>query len=75
MGVDFGSQGKYSTMIDPNVNLSFAMHSYFTGVDGSATGGYTQDVRIEHEMSIDLAFDNAPLSVANESTIQFFALI
>ncbi len=74
-GMDFGSEGKYSTIINPNDGLSYAHHSYFTKVDGSGTGGQTQDVRIEHEVSIDWAFENAPLSVANESTIQFFSLV
>lgn len=72
-GADYGSQGKYGTMIGPD-GSAFAHHSYFTSVDGTATGGYTQDVRIEHEISIDWAFENAPLSVTNETTIQFFAL-
>lgn len=74
-GADFGNEGKYSTLINPNDGLSYAHHSYFTKVDGTGTGGYTQDVRFEHEISQDFAFENAPLSVANESTIQFFALI
>lgn len=75
-GLDFGGTvGKYGTMINPVDGLTYATHSYQTAVDGTATGGYTQDVRIEHEISIDLAFDNAPLSTANESTIQLFALI
>jgi len=73
-GKDFGSQGRYSTMINPFDTLSYAHHSYFSKVDGTATGGYGQDVRFEHELSIDLAFENAPLSVANESTIFFFVL-
>lgn len=74
-GADYGNEGKYSTIINPNDGLSYAHHSYFTKVDGTSTGGYTQDVRFEHEISQDFAFENAPLSVANESTIQFFALV
>lgn len=72
-GANFGNEGIYGTMIGPN-GTSFAHHTYFNKVDGTSTGGYTQDVRTEHELSIDWAFDNAPLSVAGESTIQFFAL-
>jgi len=76
LGLDFGGTvGKYGTMINPVDKLTYATHSYQTAVNGTSTGGYTQDVRIEHEISIDLAFDNAPLSTANESTIQLFALI
>jgi len=66
---------KYSTIINPNDGLSYAMHSYEARVDGSGIGSQTQDVKIEHELSIDWAFDNAPLSTANESTIQFFSLV
>lgn len=73
-GADFGNEGTYSTLINPNDGLGYAHHRYFTKVDGTATGGYTQDVRFEHELSQDFAFEHAPLSVANETTIQFFAL-
>jgi len=73
-GADFGNEGRYGTWINPNDGLSYAHHKYFSKVDGTATGGYTQDVRFEHELSQDFAFENAPLSVANETTIQFFAL-
>lgn len=73
-GADFGNEGRYSTLINPNDGLSYAHHSYFTKVNGTSTGGYTQDVRFEHELSQDFAFENAPLSVATETTIQFFAL-
>lgn len=73
-GADFGNEGRYSTLINPNDGLSYAHHVYFNKVNGTAEGGYTQDVRFEHELSQDFAFENAPLSVADETTIQFFAL-
>ena len=73
-GDNFGNEGTYSTIINPNDGLSYAHHRYFNKVDGTATGGYTQDVRFEHEISQDFALEHAPLSVANETTIQFFAL-
>ena len=73
-GADFGNEGRYSTLINPFDETAYAHHMYFTKVNATATGGYTQDVRFEHELTQDFAFDHAPLSVADETTIQFFAL-
>ena len=69
------SEGDYSTIINPADGISYALHTYKQRVDGTATGGYTQDVATEFEVSIDVAFDKAPLSTATESTLQAFALV
>jgi len=69
------SVNKYGTLINPVDGLTYATHSYEARFDGTATNGYTQDVQTQHEISIDLTFDKAPLSVANESTFQAFALV
>jgi hypothetical protein len=55
--------------------LMYAMHVYSDRVDGTADGGYTQDVKTETEISIDIAYEIAPLSVANETPVQAFALV
>lgn len=69
------SVSKYSSLINPVDGLNYAVHTYETRADGSAAGGYTQDVVTEFHVSIDLALPIAPLTVATESTLQAFALI
>jgi hypothetical protein len=65
----------FTSAISPFDGQSYAVHMYETRVDGVATGGQKQDVMSEFEFSIDVAFENAPLSNAGESTLQAFALI
>ncbi len=67
---DFESHlGGYSKIIDPYTGLDFAIHAYTQRADTSATGGDSQDDVTEWEVSVDLSFNNSPLSVANETTI------
>ena len=66
---------QYGTLLNPVDGETYALHSYETRADGSGTNGYTQDVNTEWEASLDIAFENAPLSTANETTIQAFALV
>lgn len=62
--------GGYGTMRDPwGMGLQFAVHGYAQRADTSATNGDTQDVMMEFEVSLDLSFNKAPLSTANESVI------
>lgn len=65
----------YGSILNPVDGLSYAIHSYETLADGTATGGYTQDVITQIEVSEDIALANAPLSTAGESTLQAFALV
>jgi len=68
-------EGTYGTIINPADGLPYALHTYKERNDGTATGGYTQDVNTEFEISLDVAFEKAPLSTATESTLQAFALV
>ena len=61
--------GGYGTMIDPITGLTLAVHGYSDRADTSATGGSTQDNVTNWEISIDMSFNNSPLTVATESTI------
>ncbi len=61
--------GGYGTVTDPITGLTFAIHGYSARADTSAAGGDTQDVVTEWEISVDLSFNNSPLSVADETTI------
>lgn len=74
-GVDFGNIAKYGTMINPVDGLNYALHTYNAGSNGTSLGGYTQDVTIETEISIDIAYEVAPLSVSTETPIMAFAFV
>lgn len=68
------SEGLYGQLINPIDGIAYAFHSYEERLDGTSIGGYTQDVKTEAEISLDIAYQHAPLSTANETTIQAFAL-
>lgn len=69
------SVNTYGTLMNPVDGLDYAVHTYETRADGSAVGGYTQDVATEFQFALDVAFVTAPLSVATESTLQAFVLV
>jgi len=68
-------ENDYATLMNPIDGFSYAVHSYETRADDSANNGYTQDVVTQFEISIDQAFEDAPLSTANETVFQAFALV
>ncbi len=61
--------GGFSSIVDPISGMTFALHGYQNRANTAASGGDTQDVVMEWEISVDLSFNNTPLSVATESTI------
>jgi hypothetical protein len=62
--------GGYGSIPDPlGTGLDYALHAYAQRADTSASNGDTQDVVMEFELSIDIAWLTAPLSVANETPI------
>ena len=65
----------YSQILNPFDGQAYALHTYETRADDSAANGYTQDVVTEFELSLDVALEIAPLSVATETPILAFALI
>lgn len=68
--------GGYGTTPDATgMPLNFAVHGYANRVDASAAGGTAQDVRVELEVSVDVAFQAADISTANETPIYEFALV
>lgn len=69
------SEGTYSSILNPFDGQQYAVHSYLERVDGTATNGFTQDVKTEVEISLDVALEKAPLSVATETPIFAFALV
>jgi hypothetical protein len=67
--------GNYSNIINPIDGESYALHTYVTAADDSANNGYTQDVVTQYEISQDMSFAKAPLTVATETPIIAFAII
>jgi hypothetical protein len=68
-------ENSYGQIQNPVDGLQYAIHSYETRADDTANNGYTQDVVTQYEVSIDVALENAPLSVADASTILAAALV
>ena len=46
-----------------------ALHGYSERATTASSGGAVQDVTTEWEISVDLSFNNAPLTTTNETTI------
>lgn len=61
--------GGYGTIQDPVSGLTMALHGYTQRADNSGTGGDAQDMNTEWEISVDLSFNKAPLTVAGETPI------
>lgn len=73
-GTDTKEQ-RYGTIINPFDDLDYAIHDYATRANGTSVNGFTQDELEQVEISIDSAFVSSPLTTANETVFQAFALI
>lgn len=66
--------GGFGSFVDPmGTGLEFAMHGYSLRTDTSSYNGVAQDVEMQFEVSVDIAFLLSPLSVSNESIVYEFA--
>jgi hypothetical protein len=74
MGVD-DKEASYGSILNPIDGSQVAVHSYSERADGTAKGGYTQDITYETELSGDWAYEIAPLSTAGETPVQAFAFV
>lgn len=62
--------GGYGTIIDATgLPLSYAVRGWAQKADGSAAGSVVQDIQMNFELSVDIAFVASPLSTAGESAI------
>ena len=65
--------GDYGQIAHPAMpGIMFAIHAYSQRADNSLYGGYTQDLTMEFEVSIDMAYQSAPLSTlrgSNDSVV------
>jgi hypothetical protein len=66
---------EFTSLMSPIDNNLYAVHSYMTSIDDSAANGSAQDIVTQYEVSIDVAFEKAPLTTASETVFQAFALI
>ena len=66
---------EWSSMKNPVDKMSYAVHSYEERADDSSNNGSEQDVVTQFEVSIDIALEKAPLTTANETIFQAFALV
>lgn len=67
--------GEYSSFNNPVDGQQYAVHTYKERFDGTTVNSQTQDVKDEFEFSLDLAFDHAPLTTANETPLLAVALV
>lgn len=65
----------YGSLLNPVDGLQYAVHSYEGRADGTSVNGQKQDVLTETEVSIDLSFNHAPSSVADETPLMAFAIV
>ncbi len=56
------TEGDYTSIINPVDGLSYAVHMYKERFNGTPVNGQTQDVKTEFEVSLDIAYDYAPLT-------------
>lgn len=69
------SVNRYATINNPFDGLDYALHSYEGRADGTSVNGEKQDVLTQFELSIDIAYELAPLSTATETVVYAFALV
>jgi len=72
-GVDTKIQ-RYSSIINPIDNQLYALHEYETAGSGAGVGGQLQDELQQKEISIDVAFESAPDSTADATSMFAFAI-
>lgn len=73
-GLDTKEQ-MYGALLNPVDGLQYAVHSYSERADGTSVNGQKQDELTQTELSIDLSFNHAPSSVADETPIMAFAIV
>lgn len=65
--------GAFSTVPDATgLPLIYAVRGWTQKVDGSANGSVTQTVQVNMELSVDIAFNTAPISNSGETPVYEF---
>jgi hypothetical protein len=65
----------WTAMLNPVDGDQYAIQHYETRADDSGNNGSAQDVVTQYEVSIDIALEKAPLTTADETIFQAFALV
>lgn len=68
-------ENKYGTIIHPQTGLMLATHEYAERADETANNGENQDVKFEAQIFDYISFNHAPLTTADETPLQAFALL
>jgi hypothetical protein len=72
----FQTGGRYSKMKDPlGTGLNFAVHQYASAADNNSAAGETQDIDVQVEISLDVAFVIAPFGTSNLSSVVKFGML
>jgi len=58
----FQYNGDYGQIMIPEIGVPFAIHEYAARADNSSYGGYTQDLTLYGEVSLDIGYCSSPLS-------------
>jgi len=66
---------EYGNIINPIDGAPYALYKKFEAGDESGNNGQTQDIIETCELSIDVAFESAPLTNGGETVIQAFAIV
>lgn len=65
--------GGYGTVPDATgAGIDYAVRAWAQKADGSSNGSVIQDIQIQMELSVDVSFNVAPISTANETAIYEF---
>jgi hypothetical protein len=65
----------YASIFNPIDGMDYALHRFAERSNQSSAGGQTQDELTQYELSVDIAFESAPLTASGESVIQAFAIV
>lgn len=70
-----GPDNKYSSIIHPSTGLTLAMHEYSARADESANNSENQTVKTEVQAFSYISLNYSPLTTADESPLQAFAIL
>lgn len=64
----------YGTGVSPFDGVSYATHMYEVAEDNDSKNGEVQDETVQYEVSIDMSFFGAPITVTDETSLFAFSL-
>ena len=64
----------YGSGISPYDSVTYATHMYEVAEDNASSNGEAQDETVQYEVSIDMSFFGAPITVTDETSLFAFSL-